>query len=924
MSSPEPDPKDIFAEALRLRNPAERAAFLDRVCAGKRALRQEVESLLAAYEKAGDFLDQACAGNPALRQEVESLLSAHERAGVFLQPTVVLPEPGIALERPGTMIGRYKLLEQIGEGGFGVVYMAEQTEPVQRKVALKIIKPGMDSRQIIARFEAERQALALMDHSNIAKVLDAGATEAGRPYFVMELVRGIPITNYCDQKALPMAERLQLFIQVCHAVQHAHQKAIIHRDLKPSNVLVTLHDGVPVPKVIDFGVAKALGQKLTEKTLFTSFAQMIGTPAYMSPEQAGLSGLDVDTRSDIYSLGVLLYELLTGVTPFDKETLAKAALDEIRRIIREVEPPKPSTRLHTLGNKLGEVAKQRQAEPATLSRLVRGDLDWIVMKCLEKDRTRRYETANNVAQDIEHHLNYEPVTAAAPSTVYLAQKFIRRHKAGLGMAATVVLLLTAGAVVSRLQAVRAQRAEKQAETVARMLTDILVGVTPELAKGKDTRLMLDVLGKVGARVDMDRKRQPLIAARMQDLLGVVYLNLGNCAKAESRLRWALETHERMLGKEHSATLTSLNHLARVLIAKGDYAGAERLYRDAKGAFERTLGKKNLTTIASQLGLGQALFGKGDSAGAEAVFREALDAQKVILGKDDPGTLKTISHLGDVLCARGNYAGAERLLRGALEEQEPSSREALRIVQKLAGVLGAKRDQAGAERFYRRALEGQEAILGKHDRDTLTTAYDLGRLLSTKGDYAGAERLFRHAAEGWQIVLGNESLNLACTLHNLGLALTEQGKLDEAEKALRESLAMHRKMGGAEHAHVPGAARGLAGVLEKRGKSQEAKLVNREAEATDSLIRALKSYGSEHAETAKALVRVGAAIEARGELLEAEPVYRRAYEMRLKLLDPKDPALTESRGKLIEVLMKTGRTAEAGAVERDAGGAESKR
>ncbi len=363
------------------------------------------------------------------------------------------------------MIGRYKLLQKIGEGGFGVVYMAEQVEPVQRKVALKIIKAGMDSKEVIARFEAERQALALMDHPGIANILDAGATEAGRPYFVMELVNGIPITDYCDRKKLPTAERLHLFMKVCHAVQHAHQKGIIHRDLKPTNVLVTLHDGEPVPKVIDFGVVKALGQKLTQKTLFTGFQHLVGTPAYMSPEQAELSGLDVDTRSDIYSLGVLLYELLTGMTPFDKETLAKAAFDEMRRMIRETEPPKPSTRLNTLSqDALETVAAKRQAEPTKLNRLVRGDLDWIVMKCLEKDRARRYETANNVALDIEHHLRHEPVSAAAPSTLYQARKFIRRHKVGLAMAAGMVLLLAAGVVVSSWQAVRATRAESKEKT----------------------------------------------------------------------------------------------------------------------------------------------------------------------------------------------------------------------------------------------------------------------------------------------------------------------------------------------------------------------------------------------------------------------------------------------------------------------------
>jgi len=431
--------KQILAEAAAKATPAERAAYLD----------------------------AACQGDADLRQQVEVLLAAHERAGDFLEKTVELPPSDFVIERTGTMIGRYKLLERIGEGGFGIVFMAEQQEPVQRKVALKIIKAGMDTREVIARFEAERQVLALMDHPNIARVLDAGATETGRPYFVMELVRGIPITDYCDQEQISTAERLQLFVKVCHAVQHAHQKGIIHRDLKPTNILVTVIDGEPVPKIIDFGVAKALGQRLTEKTLFTAFQQMIGTPAYMSPEQAALSGVDVDTRSDIYSLGVLLYELLTSETPFDKETLHKAALDEIRRLIREAEPAKPSTRLRTLGDKLTEVAKHRQTEPVALTRLVHGDLDWIVMKALEKDRARRYDTANALAEDVQRHLDHEPVQARHPGAAYRAGKFIQRHRLGAAMAAVVSAALGLGLVASLIGFVEAKQERDRAEQLAR-------------------------------------------------------------------------------------------------------------------------------------------------------------------------------------------------------------------------------------------------------------------------------------------------------------------------------------------------------------------------------------------------------------------------------------------------------------------------
>src|ERR1041385_7048416 len=384
-----------------------------------------------------DYLEKTCAGEPELRRRVEALLGALERAGGLLKdPAIPASEKATAIfpqqieEGPSSLIGRYKLLQKIGEGGCGLVYMAEQAEPVRRRVALKVIKLGMDTKQVIARFEDERQGAALMDHPNIAKVPDAGATGSGRPYFVMELVRGIKITDYCDDSNLPTGERLDLFIQVCQAIQHAHQKGIIHRDIKPSNILVADHDGVPVPKVIDFGIAKATtDQPLTDKTLYTALEQFIGTPAYMSPEQAKLSGFDIDTRSDIYSLGVLLYELLTGKTPFEAKRLLDAGLDEVRRIIREEEPMRPSTRLHTLD--LAEqttVAKHRQSDPPKLAHMIRGDLNWIVMKCLEKDRTRRYETANGLASDILRHLDNEPVVARPPSALYRIEKLVRRNR----------------------------------------------------------------------------------------------------------------------------------------------------------------------------------------------------------------------------------------------------------------------------------------------------------------------------------------------------------------------------------------------------------------------------------------------------------------------------------------------------------------
>jgi len=472
--------KSVFEAARDLTNPAHRSAFLDQACNGDEALRARIERLLSAAARADDFL-AGCA--PAL-----------EAAAAELDPSQIGPLPDLALsanEKLGTSIGPYKLLEKIGEGGCGIVYMAEQNLRVRRRVALKVIKRGMDTKGVIARFEAERQALALMNHPNIARVLDAGATEAGRPYFIMDLVYGSKITDHLDQNELAVDERLKIFIQVCHGIQHAHQKGIIHRDIKPSNILVTKHDGLPVPKIIDFGIAKATQQHLTDKTLFTSYAQFIGTPAYMSPEQMELSGLSLDTRSDIYSLGVLLYELLTGKTPFDTKELLKSGVLEMRRTLREREPSSPSAKLRTLsGEELRKTAMQRQVAPRRLSSHCRGDLDRIVMKCLEKNRDRRYETANALAMDIQRHLNNEPVVARPPNGSYRFQKLVRRNRLVFASGAAVTVVLLLGAITStgllvREHEARIRETQMRREAEAReKLTQTVTQASLLVARGK--------------------------------------------------------------------------------------------------------------------------------------------------------------------------------------------------------------------------------------------------------------------------------------------------------------------------------------------------------------------------------------------------------------------------------------------------------
>jgi eukaryotic-like serine/threonine-protein kinase len=563
-------------------------------------LFNEAKAKAAGVERAR-FLAEACRDDVHLREQVLSLLQAEADEGDsdFLKRPPLIRPAALVTEKPGDRIGRYKLLQQLGEGGCGVVYMAEQEEPVRRRVALKVIKLGMDTKSVIARFEAERQALALMDHPNIAKVLDAGATETGRPFFVMELVRGIKITDYCDQNNLTTHHRLELFTQVCHAVRHAHQKGIIHRDLKPSNTLVTLHDGVPVPKIIDFGIAKATSdQRLTDKTVFTAFEQFIGTPAYMSPEQAEMSGLDVDTRSDIYSLGVLLYELLTGRTPLDAEELLQSGMNEMRRKIREDEPPRPSTRLSTMhAADLTMIAKHRQADAPKLIHLVHGDLDWIVMKCLEKDRTRRYETANELAMDVRRHLESETVTARPPTQFYRFRKFVRRNKivvsAATAVSASLIIgLCVAAWALTRERAARARAEEAQrlarieatkSEKTARMLRDMFYGVGPAIRRhdqrrsDADTATLHLLLSETARRVP-DLEGQPGVQADILTIVGSAFSELGDQTNAATMLGRALAIRRGLYGNEHADVEQSLQSLVRALKAQGLEEQANELIR----------------------------------------------------------------------------------------------------------------------------------------------------------------------------------------------------------------------------------------------------------------------------------------------------------------------------------------------------------
>jgi serine/threonine protein kinase len=582
------------------------------------------------------FVRNAAGDDEELFRRTCQLLQAHangdsllDRPVVAANLTVDQPIP----EKPGNPIGPYVLLQQIGEGGFGVVFLAEQERPVRRKVALKVIKPGMDTRQVIARFEAERQALAMMDHPNIAKVHDAGATENGRPYFVMELVQGVPITEYCDECQLSTRERLELFVTVCQAVQHAHQKGVIHRDIKPTNVLVAMLDGKPAPKIIDFGVAKAVGQRLTEHTLMTAFAQMVGTPLYMSPEQAELSPLGVDTRSDIYSLGVLLYELLIGTTPFEKDRLHAASYDELRRIIREEEPPRPSTRISTLAaDRAVTVAEQRRTDARRLRQQVRGELDWIVMKCLEKDRSRRYETADSLARDVERYLRDETVQACSPSLAYRLKRFVRRNK----VAAAFIALLTVGLAALAVSNVKIQSALSQkndalalaltneqratkeatrAQAIADFLSDMLESAYPDRIKDSQYTVR-ELLDDFSTELDDEFASQPEVKAAIHSVIGTSYWQLGELDRADRHLKRALDLHRQVYGAGDQRVASSLVAYAWNLGEQGRFAETEACAREAVSIFQKLDSNAQVTdAFANGLYvLAVAQLRQGDKAG----------------------------------------------------------------------------------------------------------------------------------------------------------------------------------------------------------------------------------------------------------------------------------------------------------------------
>jgi eukaryotic-like serine/threonine-protein kinase len=738
------------------------------------------------------------------------------------------PDRTLSIGASGSMaasqIGPYRLLQVLGEGGMGEVWLAEQTKPIHRTVALKLIKTGMDTKAVVARFESERQALALMDHPNIARVFDAGSTPEGRPYFVMEYVPGLPITEYCDKHRLTIVERLELFIQVCDGVQHAHQKAIIHRDLKPSNVLVVEQGNKPVPKIIDFGLAKATAQRLTDKTMFTELGMMLGTPEYMSPEQADQTEQNIDTRTDVYSLGIILYQSLVGMLPFEGQAARAGTLEAILRMIREQEPPKPSAKIRSLGDTSNALAEKRQEEPRLFARHLQGELDWITMKALEKDRARRYSSPAELGADIRRHLSDEPVLAGPPSTLYRASKFVRRHRFGVISAATVLLLLIAFAAAMASQARRIakerDRANRQAE-VAERVTDFMTNMfkvsDPSAARG-NTITAREILDKGSAQIEAGLSKDPEVQAQMMYVMGGVYENLGLYPHSEALLQQSLEIRRRVLGPENPDTLRSMHSLAWVLERQGRYQEAEKLDRQAIATEQRVLGPEHPNSLAATNALAVVLLSEGHYAEAEKLNRQTLEAERRVLGPEHSSTLDTMHNLAGDLESEGKYSEAEKLHRQTLEVRRrilgPEDPKTLTTMNSLGGVLNEEGNYAEAEKLDRETLEIRRRILGPEHPLTLTTMTSLANALQSEGHHAEAEKLNRETIEIQRRVLGPEHPDTLSIMGNLSVNLTSEGRDAEAEKLDREILEIQKRVLGPEHPSTLLTMNNLAGDLAK--------------------------------------------------------------------------------------------------------------
>jgi eukaryotic-like serine/threonine-protein kinase len=936
----------LFHEALA-KPPVERAAFLDAACASHPALRAAVEALLAAHAAPGTLLEQ-----PAVdpNRTGDYTPSPVEKTGVHVPHDA---QPGYVIA------GRYTLEQKLGEGGMGEVWVAKQTEPVKRKVALKLIKAGMDSKAVLQRFEAERQALALMDHPHIAKVLDGGLTAARHPFFVMELVNGLPLNRFCDEAKLTPKQRLELFVPICQAVQHAHQKGIIHRDLKPGNILVTLIDGIPVPKVIDFGVAKAIGGKLTEESLSTQFGAVVGTLEYMAPEQAGYSGIDVDTRADIYSLGVILYELLTGLKPFDSKRLRQAALDEIIRIIREEEPSKPSTKLST-DEALPSLAAVRRMEPKKLMALMRGELDWVVMKCLEKQSDRRYETANSLARDIQRYLADEPVEARPVSAGYRIRKFIRRHRAAVTTATLFLLTLLTATTVSLWQMNEALTAEQQTATALAQVTherdekekaraaeaeqrrladeekqiaqaiqkflqwdllrqaDVATQADSLLSLGENgfkttenptVRELLDRAAAELAPTKIDRKfpGQPRVQAEILRHIGNCYRGVGDYEKAISFLLRSRDRYRVLLGADHPETLVSQNNLASAYIANGKATEAVPLLQQDLQGRKAQWGPDHLYTLASQHNLALAYWTAEQREQGLTLLEQTLARLKEKWGPDHADALTGMSHLAVMYAGTGKPHQALPLLEQVLAKRQkilgPDHPSTLDSMNHLAGTYQDAGQIAEALSLYQQTLAKRKAILGLDHPDTLVSMGNLASTYLATGQPARAVPLLEQTLAKMKEKHGPGHPHTLNSMNLLASAYRATGKLVQALSLYEQALTDGKKLLGSNHPTTLHSMNNLAAFYWSIKKLDRSIPLFEEA---------LKLYevklGRQHPETLRVMANLGVNYQDAGRLAEAIVLLEEAYRH-----GRHHPAIAWSGDALLEAYCKAGKTDEAAAL-----------
>jgi serine/threonine protein kinase/tetratricopeptide (TPR) repeat protein len=856
---------------------------------------------VAPAERLG-YLKKVCRSDQVLLNEVLALLKDkpwEEPAEADPDLTLTIP-PNIGAALEGS-IGPYRLIRRLGEGGMGVVYHAQQLKPIRRDVALKVIKPGMDSQQVISRFESERQALAMMDHANIARVFDAGTTAMGIPYFAMELVEGVPITRYCDSKRLSVRERIELVIPVCQAIQHAHQKGIIHRDIKPSNVLVKHDQNQAVPKVIDFGLAKALGNQLSGATMLTNLGTVVGTLDYMSPEQAELGRQDIDTRSDVYSLGALLYELLTGKLPLNQERTEKRSYVEILQRIREEEPKPPSIRLRQSAT-LTEIAERRSCDPKRLPKQVGRELDWIVMKALEKDRARRYETVNGMVRDLQRYLTGDPVEAGPPSTPYRIGKFVRKHRLWLATAAVFTTMLVAGVVVSTWMAVRASRAEQAAKAVNDFLqNDLLAQASANEQARPDTKPDPDLkvrtaLDRAAARIAGKFDDQPLVEAGIRQTISDTYLKLGLYPEAQQQVERALDLRRRVLGEQHASTLDSMHTLGELYRLQGRYVQAEPLLTKVLEVRRRVLGEEHPDTLTAMSALASQYFVEGKYTQAEALHAKALGIRRRMHGEEHPNTLTSINNLAATLLGQSKYAQAEPLLTKVLEvrrrvqgEEHPHT---LTAMTNLAVLYRRQRRYLEAETLNSEALGIRRRVQGEEHPDTLTGMSNLAMTLLSQCKYVQAEPLLTKAVEIQRRVQGEVHPSTLLSMNNLGRLYTEQGKYAQAEPLLTKVLEVRRRVLGEEH---PDTLSGMDSL--GRLYTEQAKYGQAEPLLTKVLEVRRRVLGEEHPDTLSAMNNLGRLYTKEAKYLQAEPLLTKVLEVRRRVLGPQHPDTTTAMASL---------------------------